>query len=189
MVTHTHTTDTYVGLNLLTADPSLEDCHVTESCLVVVHTHKSDTNAGLNPSHNNISVKDTPYTGTACNKENIVEKAKKQIGTAFGCLLLSTIKCFTGEVNPLTMTRFLTSLKLDRLVRQSGVPNFLGLRIPIPTQLKVDRWRYYLRDYFDQQLSDLIEFGFPLVFWDTPWAIILRLMNILIKWTGIYKRK
>ena len=50
------------------------------------------------------------------------------------------------------------------MVRQSGVPNFLGLRIPIPTQLKVDRWRYYLRDYFDQQLPDLIEFGFPLDF-------------------------
>ena len=30
--------------------------------------------------------------------------------------------------------------------------------------MKVDRWRYYLRDYFGQQLPDLIEFGFPLDF-------------------------
>ena len=30
--------------------------------------------------------------------------------------------------------------------------------------MKVDQWRYYLRGYFDQQLPDLIKFGFPLVF-------------------------
>ena len=44
------------------------------------------------------------------------------------------------------------------------MPNFLGLSIPIPTKLKVDRRRYYLRDYFNQHLPDLIEFGFPLDF-------------------------
>ena len=93
MVVHTHTTDANVGLNLLTADLSLEkDCHMTESGLVVGHTQKSNTNDGLNPSHNNLSVKATPYTGTACDKENVVEKAKKQIGTVLGCLPVSTIK-------------------------------------------------------------------------------------------------
>ena len=30
--------------------------------------------------------------------------------------------------------------------------------------MKVDRWRYYFRDYFDQQIPDLIKFGFPLDF-------------------------
>ena len=94
--------------------------------------------------------------------ESIVEKAKKQIGTAFGCLPLSTIKLFTGD--PTYYDKIPDIIETHRLVRQSGVPNFLGLRIPIPTQLKVHRWRYYLRDYFEQQLPDLIEFGFPLDF-------------------------
>ena len=97
VVARIHTTDTGVGLNLLTANLSLEkDCHVMESGLVVGHTQQSDTNVGLNPSHNNLTVKVMSCAGTACDKENIVEKAKKQIGTLFGCRPLS-IKLFTGE--------------------------------------------------------------------------------------------
>ena len=92
VVAHSQKNDINVGGNLLTADPFLEkDCHMTESGLVVAQTQKSDTNAGLNPSHNNLSVTDTHHTGTACDEENIVEKA------VFGCLPLSTIKLFTGE--------------------------------------------------------------------------------------------
>ena len=80
----------------------------------------------------------------------------------FGCLPLSTIKLFTGE--PTYSDKIPDIIHTHRLVRESGVSNFLGLKIPIPTQLKVDRWRYHLRDYFDQQLPDFIEFGFPLDF-------------------------
>ena len=55
------------------------------------------TDSGLNLAHNNSSVKYAPYASTTCDMESIVEKAKKQIGTAFGCLSLSTIKHFTGD--------------------------------------------------------------------------------------------
>ena len=41
---------------------------------------------------------------------------------------------------------------------------FLGCRIPVQTQLKPGAWRYYLQDYWDQQLRDLIEYGFPIDF-------------------------
>ena len=51
-----------------------------------------------------------------------------------------------------------------RLIRQSGVPNFLGLKIPVNTPLNIAAWCFYLCNYFDQQLLDLIEFGFPLDF-------------------------
>ena len=44
------------------------------------------------------------------------------------------------------------------------MPNFLGMRIPVQTNLNVNSWRRHLVDYFDQQLPDLIEFGFPLNF-------------------------
>ena len=163
VVANSQGSDTNAGLNHLTVDPSLEkSCHMADSGLVVAHTQGNDTNTGLNLSHNNLSVTDTLHTVTICAKEDIVEKAKKQIGTAFGCLPLSTIKLFTGE--PTYYDKIPDIIQTHRLVRQSGVPNFLGLRIPIPTQLKVDPWRYYLRDYFDQQLPDLIKFGFPLDF-------------------------
>ena len=45
------------------------------------------------------------------------------------------------------------------LVRQSGVPNFFKCRIPVET---ANVWRTYLKDYWDQQLPDLLQFRFPL---------------------------
>ena len=39
-----------------------------------------------------------------------------------------------------------------------------GLRILLRSQMNVGAWILYLRDYFDQQLSDLIELGLPLDF-------------------------
>ena len=47
---------------------------------------------------------------------------------------------------------------------QTGVPNFLGVRIHIASQLNPQRWRSYLAKFWDKQLPDLIEFGFPLDF-------------------------
>ena len=40
----------------------------------------------------------------------------------------------------------------------------MGIRIPVSSKLNIKNWRYYLADYWDQQLVDLLEFGFPLDF-------------------------
>ena len=37
-------------------------------------------------------------------------------------------------------------------------------KLQIQTQLNSDRWRYYATDYWDKQLPDLIQYGFPLDF-------------------------
>ena len=44
------------------------------------------------------------------------------------------------------------------------MPNFLKCRIPVQTQLKPKVWAQKLQNYWDQQLPDLIAFGFPLDF-------------------------
>ena len=49
-------------------------------------------------------------------------------------------------------------------VKKSGLPNFMHERIPLKTQIKVHYWKKYLHNYWDQQLVDLIQFGFPLDF-------------------------
>ena len=49
-------------------------------------------------------------------------------------------------------------------IKPSGVPNFLGLRIPIESQLNVPEWKKLCANYWDQQLIHLVEFGFPLDF-------------------------
>ena len=90
------------------------------------------------------------------------QKCKEQIGTKFGCIPLAPIYVYTG---PTTHWDIIPDiLTAHKLIRQSGLPNFLGLRIPVRTNLNVSNWRHYLVDYFDQQLPDLIEFGFPLDF-------------------------
>ena len=73
----------------------------------------------MNLSHNK-STTETVDTVTNCTKEDIVEKAKKQLGTAFGCLPLSTIKLFTGKLT--YCDKIPDIIQTHRLVRQSGVP-------------------------------------------------------------------
>ena len=55
-------------------------------------------------------------------------------------------------------------LTAHKLIKNTGIPNFMGMRIPVKTNLNVGACRKYLTDYFVQQLPDLIEFGFPLDF-------------------------
>ena len=50
---------------------------------------------------------------------------------------------------------------MHRLIR---IPNFLGMSIPVKTNLNVSNWRKSLCDYFDQQLPNFIVFGFLLDF-------------------------
>ena len=84
------------------------------------------------------------------------QKCKDQIGTKFGCVPLAPIYVYKG------LTTYWHAipdiLTAHKLIRQSGLPNFLGLRIPVRTNLNVNSWRHHLVDYFDQQLPDLIEF-------------------------------
>ena len=50
------------------------------------------------------------------------------------------------------------------LVRATGVPNFIKARVPVKSQLHIRAWKENLEGYWDQQLCQLIEFGFPLDF-------------------------
>ena len=53
---------------------------------------------------------------------------------------------------------------IHALVRATGVPNYMQARIPVSSQLNVNVWKNALSNYWDQQLLQLIEFGFPLDF-------------------------
>ena len=55
-------------------------------------------------------------------------------------------------------------MQAHRLIKDSNLPNFLHCRIPVKSGLNIKAWRNYLQNYWDQQLCDLLEFGFPLDF-------------------------
>ena len=46
-------------------------------------------------------------------------------------------------------------------VRSTGLPNYLGLRISVPSALHVPHWRECRRDYPDRILGDYLQFGWP----------------------------
>ena len=43
----------------------------------------------------------------------------------------------------------------------SDYPNYIYPRIPVHSELNIARWRFHLADYYDQQLVECLEFGFP----------------------------
>ena len=98
------------------------------------------------------------------NKHNCKDYAAciRQNGDTFGYIPLSNLKLYQGP--QITWDTTPSILQAHKLIRQSGVPNFLNCRIPVQTQFHPDRWRHYLTDYWDQQLTDLIQYGFPLDF-------------------------
>ena len=55
-------------------------------------------------------------------------------------------------------------IEIHKIVRQTKKPNYMQARIPVTSQLKVEVWQELLKDYWDQQLLQLLRFGFPLDF-------------------------
>ena len=55
-------------------------------------------------------------------------------------------------------------IQIHEIVRSTSKPNFIEARIPIDSQLNVEAWKKCLDCYWDQQLCELIQFGFPLDF-------------------------
>ena len=87
-----------------------------------------------------------------------MQESREQLGRKFCCHPLSPILLYNG--NPSHRLNVSDMLQAHRLIRQSGLPNFLGLKIPVKTQLNIAAWRFHLCNYFDQQLLDLIEIRF-----------------------------
>ena len=67
---------------------------------------------------------------------------------------------WTKELSPLTQT----CLRIYDVVRDTALPNFVGARIPVPSGLNIPAWRELTQEinYPDKQISDFLEFGFPL---------------------------
>ena len=75
------------------------------------------------------------------------QKCKAQISTKFGCIPLNPIYVYQGPSrtwDPITDVQ-----TAHRLIKNTGIPNFWGLGIPVRTNLNVHSWRKYLVNYFD----------------------------------------
>ena len=85
-----------------------------------------------------------------------------QLGSEFGVMHLTPLQIYRG---PPTYNSVLNDpLLLHKRVRESCLPNYMGIRVPVATNLNIANWRHFLVDYWNDQLVDLLEFRFPLDF-------------------------
>ena len=74
-----------------------------------------------------------------------------------------------NTVSPVGLSVF----DIHALVRATGKHNYMSERIP---QLNVSVWKEELSNYWDQQLLQLLEFGFPLDFNNVPSDLKVKIM-------------
>ena len=96
------------------------------------------------------------------HKHNDYRTCIQQNGESFGFVPLTPLQLYNGDSVKWDSTPDI--IHAHHINKDSGLPNFLGARIPIKSQLKPRRWRYHLNQYWDKQLLDLIQFGFALDF-------------------------
>ena len=93
---------------------------------------------------------------------SVFEQWRQQTDFDFGFIPLSE---FIMPVDNNVMSQVVECpIKQHLMINKTHVPNFLGARIPIQSQLNVPKWHEYLSEYWDQQLLQLVTFGFPLDF-------------------------
>ena len=90
------------------------------------------------------------------------KKWKRQTSFDFGFKPFGEFVSADTSVQSKTVTD--DPIHLHRIIKNSGTYNYLGCRIPIKSQLKVDAWARELEGYWDTQLLEFLTYGFPLDF-------------------------
>ena len=55
-------------------------------------------------------------------------------------------------------------IEIHKEVQKYDLPNYLGARIPVKSQLNIEAWEELLQGYWDSHLLECLKFGFPLGF-------------------------
>ena len=53
-------------------------------------------------------------------------------------------------------------MHIAKIIRDTGVPNYAGARIPIKSDLNLDAWEHHLKGYPDKRLLQYLKYVFPL---------------------------
>ena len=60
-----------------------------------------------------------------------------------------------------SILRTFLHLKIYNEVRKTCLPNYIGARIPIPSDIRCDRWEELLLDYHDAEVVQFLRYGWP----------------------------
>ena len=95
-------------------------------------------------AHPDLDFTQSGVTGIVPESVQEYQKCEAQIGTKFGCVPLAPIYVYKGQTKVWESVPDI--LTAHKLTRDSGLPNVLGLRIPVKTNLNVSSWRKHLVD-------------------------------------------
>ena len=137
--------------NLVPRDVCSHICEVQTS---------GDSNNGTHTSFN----QQTPYGNLNRNsklgagstdQEYYKQHSNHTAQQSFGFNPTGPLKLYTGD--PVYYDKIPDIIKTHRMIRDSSCPNFLKCRIPVTSNLKIENWRPYLDNYWDQQVVDLLQ--------------------------------
>ena len=86
----------------------------------------------------------------------------KPAANTFGFIPKAPLQVYAGEV--VHWQDIPNTLEAHKLIKATKIPHYMKCRIPVQSGLNIKAWRAHLSNYWDQQLCDLLEFGFPLDF-------------------------
>ena len=137
-----------------------------QSHLAEVQTSGDKRNGTHTSFNQQIPYRNLNHNSNLCAGDTDQEYQKQHsnqvVHQLFGFNPTGPLKLYTGD--PVYYETIPDIIKTHRTVRDSGCPNFLKCRIPVSSNLKIENWRLYLAEYWDQQIVDLLQYGFPLDF-------------------------
>ena len=110
----------------------LQDLFIDSNAPNMFHSESASTHTRASPTwerngeHNGSIQTVTASTELSLPKCKEYWQCKEQNGVDFGCVPLSPIKLFTGD--PTYWENIPDIITAHKLIRQSGIPNFLGLQ-------------------------------------------------------------
>ena len=136
----------------------LSNFNTTAGACDKVFTDNSNFVFDQNYDHNILSTTECDFIATH-DQKNLINAINNEPHN-FGFCPLTPLKIYKGE--PIHWEVCPTDLEAHSLIKATGKPNYLAARIPVVSQLNIDKWRSHLSDYWDVQLLDLLEYGFLL---------------------------
>ena len=116
------------------------------------------------------------HTGTTCcneikrhnqgsyqeNRSPSVIEHKVKFQRNIGFVIHNTRLSYSPASPSVDATNKSAYLDLVQRVVRSGVPNYVGVRVPLPSVFNFDYLYRHIQAYHDKALTDYLQFGFPL---------------------------
>ena len=126
--------------------------------LIVDHTRTEN----LEPQYQEMTLEPSTDLESTALYDHMFDQSESKQSKVFGFIPKSPLKLYAGP--QVTWNEIPDIFQAHTLVKASNLPNYMGCRIPVTSGLNISKWRHYLAGYWDKQLYDLLEYGFPLDF-------------------------